>query len=255
MAWLSNVLVYTGGYLFLVFIAVCLATGLYYLAEIVEEYTRVTKKVLTWAIKISVGMNVALLVIDRLPFLCILISCGAQGAYWTLLRRFPFMELTSPEFLGSVGMLILNHFMWMRHFKHDDPGYGHYDGHSVEYLLGFFLMVVWIVPFGFFISLAANESVLPGGGGVGLKGSGASSDGLSGGGGFPAGAAYGTLDGGGWAAGGSGRTSCSRCWTLARRSGISSRRRICRALFRAGCTRGATRRGRSSRRVMQTLKF
>ena len=53
MAWLSNVLVYTGGYLFLVFIAVCLATGLYYLAEIVEEYTRVTKKVLTWAIKIS----------------------------------------------------------------------------------------------------------------------------------------------------------------------------------------------------------
>ena len=81
MAWLSNVLVYTGGYLFLVFIAVCLATGLYYLAEIVEEYTRVTKKVLTWAIKISVGMNVALLVIDRLPFLCILISCGAQGAY------------------------------------------------------------------------------------------------------------------------------------------------------------------------------
>ena len=197
MAWLSNVLVYTGGYLFLVFIAVCLATVLYYLAEIVEEYTRVTKKVLTWAIKISVGMNVALLVIDRLPFLCILISCGAQGAYWTLLRRFPFMELTSPEFLGSVGMLILNHFMWMRHFKHDDPGYGHYDGHSVEYLLGFFLMVVWIVPFGFFISLAANESVLPGGGGVGLKGSGASSDGLSGGGGFPAGAAYGTLDGGG----------------------------------------------------------
>ena len=176
MAWLSNVLVYTGGYLFLVFIAVCLATGLYYLAEIVEEYTRVTKKVLTWAIKISVGMNVALLVIDRLPFLCILISCAAQGAYWTLLKRFPFMELASPEFLGSVGALILNHFMWMRHFKHDDHHDDHYgrynDGHSVEYLLGFFLMVVWIVPFGFFISLAANESVLPGGGGVGLKGSG-----------------------------------------------------------------------------------
>jgi|TARA_B100001142_G_scaffold96742_1_gene98630 hypothetical protein len=202
MAWLSNVLVYTGGYLFLVFIAVCLATGLYYLAEIVEEYTRVTKKVLTWAIKISVGMNVALLVIDRLPFLCILISCAAQGAYWTLLKRFPFMELASPEFLGSVGALILNHFMWMRHFKHDDHHDDHYgrynDGHSVEYLLGFFLMVVWIVPFGFFISLAANESVLPGGGGVGLKGSGASSDGLNAGGGgsFNVGAAYGTLDGG-----------------------------------------------------------
>ena len=33
---LSNVIVYTGGYAFLVFIAVCLATGLYYLAEMVE---------------------------------------------------------------------------------------------------------------------------------------------------------------------------------------------------------------------------
>ena len=40
------------------------------------------------------------------------------------------------------------------------------------------MMVVWFVPFGFFISLAANESVLPGGGG---------------GGGMPAGA-FGTFD-------------------------------------------------------------
>lgn len=29
------------------------------------------------------------------------------------------------------------------------------------------LVMVWIVPFAFFISLAANESVLPGGGGLG----------------------------------------------------------------------------------------
>ena len=29
--------------------------------------------------------------------------------------------------------------------------------------IGFFFMIVWLVPFGFFISIAANESVLPGG--------------------------------------------------------------------------------------------
>ena len=29
--------------------------------------------------------------------------------------------------------------------------------------MGFFLCTTWLVPFGFFISLAANESVLPGG--------------------------------------------------------------------------------------------
>ena len=65
MAFLSTVVVYTGGYLFLVFIAVCLATGLYYLAEIVEEYTRFTKRVLSWAIKITIVLHVALLVVVR----------------------------------------------------------------------------------------------------------------------------------------------------------------------------------------------
>ena len=147
------------------------------------------------AIEISVGMNVALLVIDRLPFLCILISCGAQGAYWTLLKRFPFMELTSPEFLGSVGMLILNHFMRMRHFKHDD---------RVRPLRRPLRRVpARFLPHGGLdralrlLHLPRGERVRLGSGGVGLKGGGASSDGLSGGGGFPAGAAYGTLDGGG----------------------------------------------------------
>ena len=80
MAILSNIVVYIGGYLFLVFVAVCLATGLYYLAEMVEVH-RVTKKVLTWAIKISVGLDVALLVVDQLPFLCIALSIGAQCIY------------------------------------------------------------------------------------------------------------------------------------------------------------------------------
>ena len=52
--------------------------------------------------------------------------------------------------------MVLNHVVWMRHFRQQF--------YTIEYLLGFFLMVVWIVPFGFFISLAANESVLPGSG-------------------------------------------------------------------------------------------
>lgn len=201
MAILSNIVVYTGGYLFLVFIAVCLATGLYYLAEMVEEYTRLTKKVLSWGIKISIALHVALLAVDRLPFLCIGVGIAAQLAYNTLLKRFPFTEVTSVEFLGSLAMLVANHFVWMRHFR---EAY-----HSMEYLLGFFLMVVWIVPFGFFISLAANESVLPSGGlagsGGGLGGGAASGGGMGGMGGMggrqpgsmPAGA-FGTFgDGGG----------------------------------------------------------
>jgi hypothetical protein len=52
--------------------------------------------------------------------------------------------------------------------------------------MAFFLMMVWLVPFGFFISLAANESVLPtnmGSGGGGLYGAGGGmGDGSTGGG-------------------------------------------------------------------------
>jgi|TARA_B110000971_G_scaffold171433_1_gene176201 hypothetical protein len=188
MPFLSNIVVYTGGYLFLVFIAVCLATGLYYLAEMVEEYTRVTKKVLGWSIKISIGLHVALWVVDRLPFVNIFLSITAQCTYHTLLRKFPFMALTSPEFLGSVVALVANHFMWMRHFRNDTIEFN-----SVEYLLGFFLMVVWIVPFGFFISLAANESVLPGGGLAGAAGN----SGSLAGGQMPSGGYGGMMGGGG----------------------------------------------------------
>ena len=93
--------------------------------------------------------------------------------------------------------MIANHFAWMRHFRGDDHVY-----YSMEYLLGFFLMVVWIVPFGFFISLAANESVLPGSGLSGASESAGATGGLGGGmgNGGPAGAPYGgfaDMNGGG----------------------------------------------------------
>ena len=123
MPFLSNLVVYAGGYLFLVFVAVCLATGLYYLAEMVEEYTRVTKRVLKISIQVSIALDLALLVIDRLPFLCCGLSIAALCAYNSLLRRFPFIEMSSPEFLASVALLIANHFAWMRHFRGDDHVY------------------------------------------------------------------------------------------------------------------------------------
>ena len=101
MAWLSNVLVYTGGYLFLVFIAVCLATGLYYLAEIVEEY----EVEFSWAIKIGVGMNGALVIAYRS---CASSSraarrartgpCSSDSRSWSLPPRVPrFRRHAHPE--------------------------------------------------------------------------------------------------------------------------------------------------------------
>ena len=207
MEVVGDTLVYVGGYVFLVFMAVCLATGaretkrrdararetivrtsgregcrarwtrcsarvrltrrcgmmgacvaragLYYLAEMVEEYTRLTKKVLDWSIKTTYVLHALLWIVDRKPFFTVLVSAGAQFAYSQMLRRFPFIVFTSAEFLTSLAALGATHWVWVRFF------HGTY--HSTEYVLGFFFMIVWFVPFGFFISIAANESVLPGG--------------------------------------------------------------------------------------------
>jgi hypothetical protein len=49
----SLVAVYVGLYLFIVFVSLSLACGLYYLAELIEEYTLTTRRILTWAIRVS----------------------------------------------------------------------------------------------------------------------------------------------------------------------------------------------------------
>ena len=128
--------------------------GLYYLAEMVEEYTRFAKKFLQNAIKITIGIHALLFFVDGLPFTACLVGGASQIAYSRLLKRYPFIEVQTVEFAASVAMLILTHVYWMRYFREER--------YSTEYAMGFFLCTTWLVPFGFFISLAANESVLPG---------------------------------------------------------------------------------------------
>ena len=83
-------------------------------------------------------------------------GAGAHLLYIRLLRKFPYISLLSPDLLTSAAALLVSHFLWVRHF------FAH-TGASLEYVLAFMLGVCWLVPFVLFISLAANESVLPGG--------------------------------------------------------------------------------------------
>ena len=53
MGLLFTGLVYVSAYIFLIFVAVCLACGLYYLAELAEEHTSLTKR-LMWAANVAV---------------------------------------------------------------------------------------------------------------------------------------------------------------------------------------------------------
>merc|ERR1719187_1938768 len=84
-----------------------------------------------------------------------LIICGlvAQIAHLALLSSFPFFSVTSPSFIVAVVMVLINHYFAFSHF-----GENYYPFSEV---MAYFTICMWLVPFAFFVSLSANENVLP----------------------------------------------------------------------------------------------
>ncbi|GAA5810316.1 hypothetical protein MFLAVUS_003737 [Mucor flavus] len=113
------------------FVILSLACGLYYLAELVEEYSVYTKKVIK-------AMTAVL---------------GCHVVYSLNLKTFPFISLTSVPFVGSCILVFANHFLWFRYFT------THY--RPFMDIAAFFGLCVWLVPFAYFISLSANDNALP----------------------------------------------------------------------------------------------
>mmetsp|Transcript_29202 Transcript_29202/g.82395 ORF Transcript_29202/g.82395 Transcript_29202/m.82395 type:complete len:231 (+) Transcript_29202:454-1146(+) len=153
--YVTSGVVFLGGTAITLALLTSLATGLFYLAELVEEHTKTTKKILRHTIHASVVVQLLLLVVDRMPAICIAAGILAQLSYYQLLKGFPFIPLTDIRFMFSSVMLVINHCCWMRHFLSTT--------HSMEWICSFFFLAVWMVPFGFMMSLVSLDSVLPGG--------------------------------------------------------------------------------------------
>ena len=153
MGIVFNGTVYIAGYIFLLFVAVCLASGLYYLAELVEEHTVLTKRIMLAANVMVIVVHVLFTLFESLPLLALAVGFAAHGCYFWLLQSFPYVKLLSPSCLCSAVMLVASHAFWCRHFL------SHF--HQTTHVLCFFVLNVWLVPFGFFLSLSANEAVLP----------------------------------------------------------------------------------------------
>ena len=79
------------------------ATGLYYLAELVEEYTKLAKKIITYVTQAVLLLHVLVLVVDRLPVRCVAAGMAAHSCYLGELQKYPFMQLWSPVTAGSIG--------------------------------------------------------------------------------------------------------------------------------------------------------
>jgi len=146
----------------LAFAAVCLACGLYYFADLAEEYTQITKTVIRYTIFTEIVIHFLLLIIERFPILPSLIGISAHAMYYLLLLSFPFVAISSPQFIAACILFVASLVSWFLFFSgnHDlfysnniTPGY------SVAF---FYVSMVFLVPTALFVGLTVNDSQLPG---------------------------------------------------------------------------------------------
>lgn len=168
------------------------ASGLYYLSELVEEHTVISKRLLTRLIYFIVALQLLLCFVDKFSFYLTLLGVGSHVVYLGNMRRFPFVTLTDPLFVVSCSKLVsyrtlpcsepstdehpatvlvlVNHVVWYRHFsdvqketyKNMSSFYDTPDNlPSFTEIASFFGICVWLVPFSLFVSLSASDNVLP----------------------------------------------------------------------------------------------
>lgn len=153
--------VYLSGYLFLLFAAICLACGLYYLVELAEEYTVFTKKLIRISILLLLPLHFLLYLYERFPFFPCLTGFVSHTVYLWLLRSFPFIQPTSTPFVVACLFFLFDNVIWYRYFTSDPELFYRYRVAPVPAMASFFLLVVWLVPCAFFCSLTVNDAVLP----------------------------------------------------------------------------------------------
>lgn len=78
-----------------------IASGLYYLSELVEEHTVIAKRLLTRLIYAIIGLQLILCLADGFPLALTLVGIASHVVYLGNMQRFPFVKLTDPLFLAS----------------------------------------------------------------------------------------------------------------------------------------------------------
>jgi hypothetical protein len=155
------VLVYVGGYLMLLTVALSLAAGVYFATQIIEEYTRITRRIIRVAIVIQLVVHALLWLYEKFPIMECAVGFGAHLAYLSLLSEFPVIKLASGPFFLSCALLILDNVVWFRFFHLDVEILYRYRVDPALSVFAFFIVSVWLVPMAFAVSLTVNDQVLP----------------------------------------------------------------------------------------------
>ncbi|CAH8514810.1 unnamed protein product [Heterobilharzia americana] len=138
-------------YLFIVLF--CIAVGLFYVTELVEEYIVTTGKIIRCTIYAEFILHFILFITDDVSIILTLTGIICHCFYISLLKTFPAFHYQSFGFLSSALMLIIHHLVAFRVFLSSPVPF--------LYLIAYFTFFLWAVPFLFLISLSANDLVLP----------------------------------------------------------------------------------------------
>ncbi|KAF3762706.1 DUF396-domain-containing protein [Cryphonectria parasitica EP155] len=168
--WILPLVGIIGSILGFCFLTLAIASGLYYLSELVEEHTVISKRLLTRLIYFIIVLQLLLCLVDRFPFWLTMLGIASHIVYLGNMRRFPFVTLTDPLFITSCVLVLFNHVVWYRHFSarqknaysnassfYETPE----DMPSFTEVASYFGICVWLVPFALFVSLSASDNVLP----------------------------------------------------------------------------------------------
>ncbi|KAI2776831.1 transmembrane adaptor Erv26 [Daldinia loculata] len=167
--WILPLVGYLGSIVGFCFLTLAIASGLYYLSELVEEHTVIAKRLLTKLIYSIIGLQLILWLIDGFPLGLTLMGIVSHVIYLGNMRRFPFVKLTDPLFIASCVLVLVNHYFWFQHFSEAQQRsysrlssmYDQPDVPSFTEIASYFGLCVWLIPFALFVSLSASDNVLP----------------------------------------------------------------------------------------------
>lgn len=170
------------------FVTLSLASGLLYIAELVEEHSRLAKLTGQRTIYTVIVLHLLFCIFDKLPIHLTAFGIFCHVVYLqNFSKTWPFISLSSLKFIASCLLVILDHFAWFFYFAEraretanttrrpsyrsgsqwDPNRYGHGNRYvglrelSFMDVATFFGVCVWLVPFFLFLSLSANDNVLP----------------------------------------------------------------------------------------------
>lgn len=98
MGLVIYLLSYIGIITHILFVTISFAAGLYYISEIVEEYSEKCKKIINYLTLSTIVVYVLLTFTETFSWTLILCGLGAQLVHLAILRNFPNIKIISIEF-------------------------------------------------------------------------------------------------------------------------------------------------------------